>query len=201
MWFLSEDQNSLIQIQSDRLIFNWRGGLLGIPYPHFDAVYQGFVKAFDELEALAQAEGMGDIVVNQCEVVYVNPLPIAKTGVPLSEPEKILSVWADGRGAEWSNPLEDLSFTARYPLNDLQGNAFGRLTVVLSSSGPAPQIGLGFPPQTAAGFQLELTARGKPLGPGREGVAAFHDHGHRAIVRCFAALTTPKMHELWERYQ
>jgi uncharacterized protein (TIGR04255 family) len=200
MWFLSLDENSLIQLQSDRLIFNWRGGLRGNPYPHFDAVYEGFVKAFDELEALAEGESIGDIVVNQCEVVYVNALPIAKTGIPLSEPEKIFNVWADGRGAEWRQPLEDLSFTARYQLNDEQGNAFGRLTVALSSSSSTPIL-LGLPPQTAAGFQLELTARGKPLGPGREGVTAFHDHGHQAIVRCFAAITTSKMHELWERYQ
>jgi uncharacterized protein (TIGR04255 family) len=28
MWFVSEDENSLIQLQTDRLIFNWLAGLL-----------------------------------------------------------------------------------------------------------------------------------------------------------------------------
>jgi uncharacterized protein (TIGR04255 family) len=199
MWFLSQDENSLIQLQSDRLIFNWRGGLRGSPYPHFDAVYEEFVKAFDELGELAETEGIAGIVVNQCEVTYVNPLATANTGVPLSEPERIFRIWTDNRGAEWRQPLEDLSFTARYPLADEGSKPFGRLTVTLSSYGPGPLYSMA--PQISPGFQLEMTARGIPKGTGRDGVAAFHDHAHRAIVRCFAAITTPTMHELWERYQ
>src|ERR1700730_13007304 len=46
MWCRSEDDNSLIQLQSDRLLINWREGLRGNAYPHFDAVYADFVKAF-----------------------------------------------------------------------------------------------------------------------------------------------------------
>jgi uncharacterized protein (TIGR04255 family) len=193
MWFLSEDENSLIQLQSDRLLFNWRGGLRGSPYPHFDAVYSEFTKAFEILEKLAEAEGIGSIVANQCEVVYVNPLPTENTGVPLSSPEKIFRVCSNSVGTEWREPQEASSFTVRYRLNDQTGKPFGRLTAIVLSSSAAPQI--------ASGFQLEMTARGVPLGPGREGVAAFHDQGHQAIVRCFAALTTPEMHKLWERYQ
>jgi uncharacterized protein (TIGR04255 family) len=199
MWFLSEDENSLIQLQSDRLFFNWRGGLQGSPYPHFEVVYEEFVKAFDQLETLAEAEGITGIVVNQCEVTYVNPLPSANTGVPLSAPEKIFNVWTDARGPEWKQPIEDLSFTARYRLDDEGGKPFGRLTVALSSYSVAPSYSMA--PQMSPGFQLEMTARGVPKGTGREGVAAFHDHAHRAIVRCFAAITTPEMHKLWERYQ
>lgn len=190
MWFLSEDENSLIQLQSDRLLFNWRAGRKGSPYQHFDAVHAEFVKAFDELEMLVKAEGIADIVVNQCEVVYVNPLPTASTGVPLSSPEKIFRVWRDNLGVEWKEPQEDLSFTVRYRLNDEEGKPFGRLTAAVLSSSEA-----------ASGFQLEITARGVPQGTGRAGIAAFHAHGHKAIVRCFAAITTPEMHKLWERYQ
>jgi uncharacterized protein (TIGR04255 family) len=193
MWFLSEDENSLIQLQSDRLLFNWRAGRKGSPYQHFDAVHAEFVKAFDELEALAADEGITGLVVNQCEVVYVNPFPTAKTSVPLSAPEKIFRVWNGHLGVEWQESPEDLSFNVRYLLNDKEGKPFGRLTAVVLSSGSSPQI--------ESAFQLEITARGLPTGPGREGIAAFHAHGHQAIVRYFAALTTPEMHELWERYQ
>jgi uncharacterized protein (TIGR04255 family) len=195
MWFLSEDEDSLIQLQSDRLLFNWRGGLQGNPYPHFEVVHAEFVKALDELEALAEAEGITGLVVNQCEVLYFNRLPTANTGVPLSSPEKIFRLWTDGLGDEWTGPQEDMSLTVRYRLDDKEGNPFGRLTATVSSLAPSLVPNLG------PGFQLEMTARGVPLGSGREAIAAFHDHGHRAIVRCFAALTTPEMHKLWERYQ
>src|ERR1700745_4045475 len=52
MWFLSQDENFLIQLQSDRLLVNWRAGIKGAPYPHFEAVQQVFINALDELEAL-----------------------------------------------------------------------------------------------------------------------------------------------------
>jgi uncharacterized protein (TIGR04255 family) len=193
MWFMSVDEDLTIQLQSDRLILNWRGGAQRSAYPHFETVHAEFEKAFDELETLAAAEGVTGIAVNQCEVAYVNPLPTESTGILLSEPEKIFRVWNDTLGVEWKQPLEDLSFTVRYRLNDEDGNSFGRLTATVLSSSAAPQI--------APGFRLDMTGRGIPRGTGREGVATFHDHAHRAIVRCFAALTTPEMHQLWERYQ
>jgi uncharacterized protein (TIGR04255 family) len=92
MWFLSEDDNFLIQLQSDRLLVNWRSGPQRASYPHFEAVRAVFTNALDELEALAQAEKMS-IAVNQCEVVYVNPILAANIDVPLSEPQEF-SVFA-----------------------------------------------------------------------------------------------------------
>lgn len=192
MWFSSTDGASLIQLQSGRLIFNWRGGIHQNAYPHFEAVRAEFTKAFDELEALARGEGLGEVTVNQCEMVYVNPLPTAVTGVSLSEPQKIFRLWSDDRGEEWYETPEDISFTVRYRFNDKDNNPFGRLIVALSSG----LAGDGSPT-----FNLELTARGQPIGGGREGVSAFHDHAHEAIVRCFAAITTTEMHRRWERYQ
>ena len=193
MWFGSEDGASLIQLQSGRLIFNWRGGLKHNAYPHFNAVQAEFGKALDELEALAASEGLGDVSVNQCELVYVNPLPVSDTGVPLSEPQRIFRIWSNSHGDEWDDEPEDISFNARFRFNDQNGNPFGRLTVALTP-GWSPVDG-------SPAFQLDMTARGQPLGPGRAGITAFHDHAHLAIVRCFAAMTTPEMHERWERYQ
>ncbi len=191
MWFMSDDDNLLIQLQSDRLLFNWRGGVQGSPYPHFDAVQAQFTNALDTLETLVEGEKMS-IVVNQCEVLYINPILTSNTGVSTSDPQKIFRVWGAELGPEWQEPLDDLSLSARYRLKDGAGNPFGRLTVAVASGLAADQ---------STAFQLELTARGLPQGAGREGIAAFHNRGHRAIVRCFAAITTPEMHKLWERYQ
>jgi uncharacterized protein (TIGR04255 family) len=192
MWFMSADDNLLIQLQSDRLLFNWRGGLQGTAYPHFDAVQKEFTDALDKLDVLLAAEGKA-LAVNQCEVTYINLILTSHTGVTFSEPQKVFRVWSDQLGPEWCTPLEDVSFTARYRLTDAAGNPFGRLIAMLTA-------GLTGTQQSPA-FQLELTARGLPQGEGREGIAAFHDKGHQAIVRYFASVTTPAMHTLWERYQ
>jgi uncharacterized protein (TIGR04255 family) len=192
MWFSSQDGSSLIQLQSGRLLFNWRGGLQNNAYPHFEAVQAEFMNTFDELAALSTSEGLGEVAVNQCELVYVNPLPVSVTGVPLSEPQRIFRIWSDACGQEWRAPPEDISFNIRYRFNDKDGNPFGRLTVALSS---------GWTVDQSPALNLELTARGQPTGSGRAGITAFHEQAHQAIVRCFAAITTPEMHQRWERYQ
>jgi hypothetical protein len=80
---------------------------------------------------------------------------------------------------------------ARYVIPDENGAPLGRLHI-----------------RTKSGFQvsggqpiivLELTARGQPLGEGINGVLPFLDVGREWIVRGFASITTPEMHELWER--
>ena len=193
MWISSADDSMLIQLQQDRLHFNWRAGAnLERPYPHYDALHAEFERALDELEALVKAEGLAALAANQCDLLYVNPIPSSRTGIPTSEPHRVFRTWRDQVGEEWRESLEDLSFIARYRLVDRDGNPFGRLTAALGS---------GWAPDNSTTFQLEMLARGRPLEEGRAGIAAFHDEGHRAIVRCFAAITTPEMHKLWERYQ
>lgn len=191
IWFLSEDDNYLIQLQSDRLLVNWRAGTKGAPYPHFEAVQQVFLRALDELEALLAQDNV-TAAVNQCELVYINPILVTTTGIPISEPQRIFRFCSAQRGPEWQEPLEHISCAARYQLKDLASAPYGRLTVTLASGAAA---------DLSPAFQLELTARGFPQGEGRDGILAFQNQGHRAIVRCFAAITTPEMHQLWERYQ
>jgi uncharacterized protein (TIGR04255 family) len=192
MWFASEDGASLIQLQTGRLLFNWRGGLVANAYPHFNAVQAGFTSALDKLDALIKKEGFAELVVNQCELSYINPILVSSTGVPFSEVQKIFRVWSGEQGEEWTDTIEDLSFTMRYRFNDEHGAPFGRLRVALAA---------GITADGSQAFQLELTARGRPLGEGRSGIAAFHDHAHQSIVRCFTAITTGEMHKLWDRYQ
>lgn len=192
MWFSSQDGSSLVQLQAGRLNFNWRGGAGRSAYPHFDKVQSEFMKTLDELNTLVLSEGLPEPDVNQCELVYVNPLPYNATGVSLSEPQKIFGIWGGVQGDEWTSTPEDVMFVARYRFNDKDGNPFGRLTASVAS-------GVGGDGTPA--FHLEMTARGRPIGEGRTGIVEFHQHAHEAIVRCFAAITTSEMHARWERYQ
>jgi uncharacterized protein (TIGR04255 family) len=192
VFFISRDDCSLIQLQGDRLYFNWRRRPHKTEYPHYDHVRAEFAKVYREFVAFAADQGFGPIMPNQCDVLYVNPLPANATGVEPSSPESAFRVWSSDVGDEWQESLEDLSFNARYRFVDEAGKPFGRLTVTMSTgviSNDVPQM------------RLELTARGAPRGSSVDDILAFHDLGHDAIVRCFAAITTPAMHGLWGRYQ
>jgi uncharacterized protein (TIGR04255 family) len=195
VWFRSEDGLRFVQLQTDRFLFNWTRGELAnrTPYPHFDAIYAEFDQILKELITLCSEEQLAQLNVTQCELTYVNLLPAGETGVPVSAPHAIFREWNDGRGPEWTEPLEDLSFMARYRFLDNAGNPFGRLSVNLASGLASPD--------SSQFFNFELTARGMPKGPERDGYAEFHRYAHEAIANCFAAMTTPKMHEVWERFQ
>lgn len=193
VWFASGDGASLIQLQSGRMLFNWRGGLYQHAYPSFGAVNAEFLKALDSLEDMIRDESLEGVSVNQCELLYVNPLTTsARGGIPMSEPERIFRIWSSQTGPEWTEPTEDTFFTARYRLHDAAGSPFGRLIATLNP---------GWGRDGLPSYHLELSARGQTIGTGRDGITKFHEHAHQAIVRCFTAITTPEMHELWGRYQ
>lgn len=162
MWFASSDESSLVQLQSGRLTFNWRGGLERNAYPHFAAVQSEFAKGLDDFEILIASEGLETLTVNQCELVYVNPLPVSATSVPLSEPQKIFRILSGAQGQEWVETPEDVSFTLRYRFVDRNGHPFGRLIATVSAGVTANGV---------PAFQLEMTARGRPKGEGRTGIS------------------------------
>ncbi len=191
-WFISRDDTLLIQLQADRLILNWRTGRTAAEYPHFDTVSSEFRRIYEELESFAMDQGLGDIVPDQCEMTYVNHIQPLQIGQHV-RPTDIFRVWTDTDNGDWSVEADQLAFNARYPLNDPNGDARGRLFVSLTS---LPGFGDGHPT-----LQLDLAARGAPTTAGLIGVSEFHRIAHEYIVRCFAGITTEDAHIKWERWQ
>jgi uncharacterized protein (TIGR04255 family) len=192
--FVSADDCSIIQLQRDRLYFNWRQRPIQEEkeYRRYSHLRSGFSAAYSAFETWAAEQRLGPVAPTYCEIVYVNPLPFAATGVGPSEPDRVFRVWSKDVGEEWKEPPEGLAFTSRYQLHDDAGEPCGRLTVTMSTA-------VGH--DSVSEMRLELAARGTPRGAGLDGILAFHDIGHAAIVRCFAAITTPAMHARWDRHQ
>jgi uncharacterized protein (TIGR04255 family) len=189
-WFVSNDDTMLIQLQSDRLLLNWRRGSGEIEYPHFEKVSSEFRRIFGELQSFAAQFKLGAIEPNQCEMTYINHLLPRQSGAA-ALPTDVFRIWTGAVGPEWDLPLDALAFNARYVLHRYN-EACGRLSVSLSSV-----VGPGHD----RAMQLDLTARGTPETPSVEGVLAFHDMAHENIVRCFAGITTEAAHQQWDRWQ
>ena len=101
MWFSSQDGSSLVQLQTGRLNFNWRGSSEQNAYPHFNAVQTEFMSVLDDLHTLLENEGLPEISVNQCELIYVNPLPCSVTGFFIRTPKNIPDMeWGARRGMD-----------------------------------------------------------------------------------------------------
>lgn len=72
VWYLSKDQHTLVQLQENRLLFNWRKvGNVG-NYPRFAALFDGFMNARKLLVDLISERNSGPFIEQQFEFSYVN---------------------------------------------------------------------------------------------------------------------------------
>lgn len=188
--FVSESENELLQVQNDRFIANWRRVRGGDVYPRYEHVRGYFQAGFSEFLAFVDEEGLGPVEVRQCEVIYLNQLVLGDGWSDLGDVSQVLSFWGEEMSDDALPPPEAASVALQFLLRE-EGEARGRLYVDVR-----PSIRLEDRHPLLA---MNLTARMPLSGDGLESVLDATDFGRSWIVRAFASLTTPHMHEIWER--
>lgn len=186
--FKTRKSDQMIQVQNDRLFFNWLGQDGG-SYPRYESVRAGFNCALDQFTAFVAQEQLGMFRPIQWEVTYLNQIP---------------------KGTVW-NTVEDWRFFK--PLGAvptigglIEGESFagnwhfvipgkrGRLHVQW-------QHGKRAIPTPKEAIVLTLTARG-PV-PAVEASGATKavldslDLGHNTIVRAFPKLMSDDANKYW----
>lgn len=188
-WFVSADDERLIQLQDDRLVHNWRHR--SGPYPRFEVLREQFWSAFKSLSASLASAGLQTPQPRQVEVTYINWIA---TTSPLAflKPASASRLDVDGVGPEPSFQ----NWLARYDVRDSDDHPVGRLTIE-SKPGARP-TDHGVQP----GYLLSLTYLG-PTEPesSETDVDLQFLHGRDTIVRAFASVTDEAMHtdEHWGR--
>jgi uncharacterized protein (TIGR04255 family) len=185
-FFVSKDETQLIQLQRDRLFYNWRRTDAVETYPRYTHVRSRLSDNLDRLYRWSDRLKLGDVVPTQCEAVYVNRIPVAdaegnKCGLSFIFP------WLDGL----QGMTEDGMFRFRRRLNDDSGQPVARLNCNLR---------YGTDDDGAREAHLMLAVRGRPSGPlDRDACLEFIDAEREVIVRTFTEVTSPDAHKLWER--
>ncbi|HEX7048918.1 MAG TPA: TIGR04255 family protein [Longimicrobiales bacterium] len=190
-WFVNETGTELIQVQRDRFAFNWRRHVDTETYPRYPVVRTRFVEHLNTFVAFLNDEGLGEITPNQCEATYLNHITRSGVWQEHGEVDKVVTVWENTYSDDFLGPPEDVRFAARYVLPGTDGEPIGRLRIVLE------------PGYTSADrspiFVLRLTARGEPEEHSIQGSLDFLDRARKWIVRAFASVTEPTMHQVWGR--
>ncbi len=187
-WFVSADDTLLLQLQSDRLIHNWRQ-VRGEPYPRFETLYDTFAERFEQFEAVLDRTGVPRPVYQQVEVTYINWIE-TQSFADLLNPLHHHPLGLHGIGSE---PDEE-DITLRFPVSD-NGRPTGRLYV------HARHAERRLPDQQLQqGVLMDLSFRA-PVPPTtqRSDVGESMYRGRDVIVDAFTALTRPDWHETWER--
>ncbi len=188
-WFVSGDDTRLIQLQPDRIMYNWRKTHPAQEYPRYRQLRPDFERFLHMLLELLAEDERSLARPDWCEVTYVNhilPGDGEKTRPPLHEVVRVVEAPPPSPpGIE----LEDVQLTQRYLLKKEGASApSGRLHV---TAVPAVRNADQMPM-----YALTLVARGQ-AGGSVEGALAFIDQGRELIVTTFRDITTPSMHGRW----
>jgi len=180
LWFMSEDENHLLQFQSDRLIANWRRQPNAQPYPRFEGISAAYEDNLQRLVSHFLKNFNYSADVNQAEVAYINIIPVED----FADAGDWLSLWSS---LELNVEGLYLSFSEAV-LNE-ERKPFARLRYDIQSVFTVDG--------KQKALRLSLTYKGKPKGNDIASAMSFLADGRETIVTRFSEITTENAHEKW----
>ncbi len=186
-WFLNADGSHLVQIQNDRLIFNWRKRG-NEAYPGFEEVVRpSFVDYWSSFIDFVSSERLPEPKVIQCELSYVNHIHKGEGWSTICEWRDVFGVIASPDNAVLLHNPESVAFSCAYLLPENRG----RLRVEAKHA-VRKQDG----EETIA---LSVVSRGRPDSSTLDAILDWFDVGRNWVVQGFADITTEAMHKRWGR--
>lgn len=186
LFFVNADGSELLQLQRDRLHFNWRRAGQDRVYPRYPPLRRKFVQAWDRLDEWAQELAVGSIVPSQCEIAYVNTVQLVDHSGASCGLSHYFNWLAGLEGI-----TEDGALQFRRKLVNEADVPVARMMFSLTYASD---------PSGNRQARLMLTVRGRPASPSRKDCMAFLDEGRRLIVHTFTRITTPAAHQIWSKY-
>lgn len=169
VWFVSEDDRRLVQVQRDRFHFNWRRRDPSDEYPRFEAVYAAFRRHLDGFRDFVGQ--LGDFVPTQLELTYINVIEPRPDG-----PTAFAGIFRDQSWTSASLPAP----TSFHRTEVVEAGPPGaRLRIVRRSMDTK---------EGKPATYFELTVSG-PVGDAEADLDKWFDVAHEAVVNTFVDLT------------
>lgn len=185
MFYVSDNENYLLQLQPSRFLANWRKRRDHDQYPRFTTAFTRFLRGWETLLAFATEEKLGSPPVNQYELTYINHIEEATLPFPAGIQEHLdFFRWRD-KTMLLPAP-RGVHVRLQFPLPDGRGMLH---VTVTHGSRASDRKGV---------VVLDLTARG-PARNDWSAMKAWFEMAHEWIVKGFTDLTTADAHSRWER--
>lgn len=187
VWFQDENKSMLLQIQSDRMLFNWRKTEREKKYPSFDVVIAEFEKYFAQFRNFVAKNNIGDVVAKQYEVTYVNHITRANGLEKFSHDVIFSDHMRNESNTRFLGPTESIDLKWTYELPNSWGRLFAQAQTAFLLENNEQII------------RFEITARGWPISGEEKARSDWFQLAHDWITRGFADMTRPEAHEIWKR--
>jgi uncharacterized protein (TIGR04255 family) len=185
VWFVNDDDDQLIQFQSNRFYFNWRHRKR--QYPRYNYVFSNFTKAYNSLNNLYEEFNLGTIKPIEYELTYVNRILQGEGWSDLEEISYIFNDfgWKPDKDRFLKNP-DNLLWHAEFSLPEDKGILSVSLKKAVRKDDNKQLL------------LFELKTRG--MDESEKGLSIdWFNLAHEWIVKGFTDLTTSKMHKMWGR--
>jgi uncharacterized protein (TIGR04255 family) len=189
VWFIDPTESQLIQLQTDRIYYNWRKREAAPIYPRYPSVVDNFIGNYAALGKLASDMGLGPLLPQVLDLTYINVLPRGELWHNLDDLKAIFRNigWQPGVST-FLPPPSGLVFHAEYPLPNDQGT----LTVKLLPGNRRSD--------NKEIYSFNLSARGIGSDTTTSGMREWFDMAREWIVRGFTDLTAPEIQKsAWGR--
>lgn len=178
VWFIDRSDSKLVQLQTDRLNFNWRHRDGTGPYPRFQEISKQFFQLLADFDQFIAEENIGIVVPTSAELTYINLLDKGREWNSVND---LPSVFKDMTWYSESSRFlpfpEKMSWALSFALPSGQGSLAARL-----------KSGIRVADQQEI-MQLEMVASCPIEGGSVKTLLPWYDVAHEWIVRGFDDLT------------
>jgi uncharacterized protein (TIGR04255 family) len=181
VWFSNDETNSLLQIQPDRFLYNWRRLAGEKDYIGYPSCKDNFLKNLLIFEEFLKEEGLSEsLSVRQCELTYINQAEQAPLWSSADQVGKIFPIlnstnWPENTGLPFP---ENFNCQFRTTLPNDYGHISAKL-VTAQRQEDHQKI-----------FQLVLTVSGPSPEASISNISDWYDAAHEHILNAFSGLTS-----------
>lgn len=183
--YFHQSEKTLIQVQSDSFIQNWRKRGAKDPYLHYGNLRPSFITMWQRYCKFLRVNNVHPPVIRECEVTYVNHIDKGTGWGSLRDLGGVVSCWSGATSGTFLPAPDLISLNVIYPIRERGG----RLQVTL-------QPGIREGQET---LQLTLMAKCKPKSSATAELMNALDIAREWVVRGFTDFTTVDMHSIWKR--
>jgi len=188
VWLVSQSENTLLQLQNDRILFNWRRIGDDDEYPRFEYVYESFNKYAELFQEFLESNDLGQIEPVECELTYINHIVEGEGWQTAAEIGQIMRdvIWTSDK--EILPEPETINWQGTFRFPDDKGSLNVTLRQGIRKT------------DNKKLFMLEFNAKGIEQNKSLHELKSWYEMAHEWIVKGFADLTSSEIQaKLWKR--
>ncbi len=188
-WFIHKNKSSIIQIQRDRLIFNWRQLPSLMKYPSFEILSAEFISIFNKFNAFCLSDLGNKVELNGLELGYVNTIPLNNCEMSTSTFSDIFPNIFNVGKKSLLQKMGRINCNMQFNLPDNNGNLHISLNSMQQQEDGTQAIRLDLSSKWISPMIVETDLKD------------WFDKAHEFTVASFVDITSEENHKNWGRTQ